>query len=115
MTKLQTGQDGEKQAAEFLKRQGYKILDLNFRTKYGEIDIVARDGDVLVFVEVKTRSSQQFGLPEEAVGYHKLQHLQKAAAYYRAVRTGLPEGERVDVIAIETNTGRVEQIKNVTG
>jgi len=115
MTKIETGASGEKRATEFLKKQGYKILETNFRSAFGEIDIIAVDQDVVVYVEVKTRSSQQFGLPEEAVGYRKLQHLRKAAAYYRAVRKNLPEGERMDVIAIETNTGRVEQIKNVTG
>lgn len=115
MTKKETGSSGEKLAADFLKQHGYKILDLNFRTRFGEIDIVAQDSDTLVFVEVKTRSSQAFGLPEEAVGYRKLQHLLKAAAFYRSLHKNLPEGERVDVVAIETNTGRVELIKNVTG
>jgi len=115
MTKLETGISGEKKAVGFLRNQGYKILETNFRTKFGEIDIIAIDQGVLVYIEVKTRSSDQFGLPEEAVGYRKLQHLLKAAAFYRSVRKNLPEGERIDVIAIETNTGRVELIKNVTG
>ncbi len=115
MTKIETGSLGEKSAAEFLKEQGYKILETNFRSSFGEIDIIAVDQGTLVYVEVKTRSSQEFGLPEEAVGYRKLKHLLKAAAYYRSVRDKLPEGERVDVVAIETNTGRLEQIKNVTG
>lgn len=115
MTKLETGSAGEKLAAAFLRKQGYKILETNFRSVFGEIDIIALDEGTLVYIEVKTRSSNQFGLPEEAVGYRKLQHLLKTAAYYRLLRKNLPEGERVDVVAIETNTGRLEIIKNVTG
>ena len=115
MTKIETGQAGERQALDLLKEKGYKILETNFRTRFGEIDIVAQDQDTLVFCEVKTRSSNQFGLPEEAVGYRKLQRLLKTAAIYRACRKNLPESERVDVVAIETSSGRAELIKNVTG
>lgn len=115
MTKIETGASGEKLALETLKQRNYKIIETNFRSKFGEIDIIAQDGDTLVYIEVKTRSSQQFGLPEEAVGYRKLQHLLKTAAFYRTQRNNLPEGERVDVVAIETNSGRVDLLKNVTG
>ncbi len=115
MTKLETGFSGEKVAADFLKKQGYKILKTNFRSKFGEIDIIAQDKDTVVYIEVKTRSSNQFGLPEEAVGFRKLEHLQKTAAFFRSLNPNLPEGERVDVVAIETSNGRVAQIKNVTG
>lgn len=115
MSKIQTGKDGENRAVEFLKNHGFKILETNFKTKFGEIDIVAIDKDTLVFIEVKTRSSIQFGLPEEAVDQRKLSHIIKAAQYYRMLRKNLPEAERIDVIAIETNTGRTDLIKNVTG
>lgn len=115
MTKTEIGASGEKLAAQLLRERGYKILETNFRCALGEIDIIAIDQGTLVYIEVKTRSSNNFGLPEEAVGFRKLQHLMKTAAYYRAVRKNLPEGERVDVVAIETNTGRLELIKNVTG
>ncbi|HSX58230.1 MAG TPA: YraN family protein [Candidatus Saccharimonadales bacterium] len=115
MTNQTFGKSGEEQAAEFLRKQGYKIIEQNFRSVFGEIDIIAHDKDTLVYVEVKTRSSSAFGAPEEAVGYKKLQHLLKAAAFYRSVRNNLPDLERIDVVAIETNTGRVELIKNVTG
>jgi putative endonuclease len=115
MSKLETGRSGEEQAVEFLKKQGYKILETNFRSRFGEIDIIAVDRGTLCYIEVKTRSGQRFGLPEEAVGYHKLQHLLKTAAVYRSNRENLPEGERVDVVAIETGSDRLELIKNVTG
>lgn len=115
MTKIQTGQEGEKLAVNFLKEQGFKILETNFRSKFGEIDIIAIDKDALVFIEVKTRSSQQFGLPEEAVGFRKLDHIIKTINFYRSIRKNLPEGDRIDVVAIETSTGRIDLIKNVTG
>lgn len=115
MGKIETGVGGEKLAVSFLKNQGFKILETNFRSKFGEIDIIALEKNTVVYIEVKTRSSNQFGLPEEAVGSRKLEHLQKTAAFFRSLNPNLPEGERVDVIAIETASGRVEQIKNVTG
>lgn len=118
MSKIETGQSGEKLAVEFLKKQGFKIIETNFKSKFGEIDIVAREGDVLVFVEVKTRSSGQFGLPEEAVNWRKIQHIIKAGQYYRMVRKNLPESERIDVVAIEKEANtikRLEQIRNITG
>lgn len=115
MTKIETGAAGEKLAVVYLKQQGYRILETNFRSRFGEIDIIAQEGETLVFIEVKSRNSRVFGLPEEAVGFRKLAHLQKTAAYYRTIRHKLPEGERVDVVAIEPSSGRLELIKNVTG
>lgn len=115
MDKISTGSSGEKQASEFLQKQGFKILAKNFRTRFGEIDIVALEGDTLVFIEVKSRNSRIFGLPEEAVGFRKLQHLLKAASYYRSNHKNLPESERIDVVAIEPASNRIELIRNVTG
>lgn len=113
MTNQTFGQSGEEQAANFLKKLGYKIIERNFRTKFGEIDLIAIDQDTVVYIEVKTRSNQAFGRPEEAVGFHKLEHLKKAAAIYRSQTEKLPEGERIDVVAIDN--GEVEHFKNVTG
>jgi len=73
------GQEGERIAERFLKSKGYKVLDRNFRTRWGELDIVAKDGEVVVFVEVKTRSKTDFTRPEEAVNSTKQAHLRKAA------------------------------------
>ncbi len=115
MSNQTLGQLGENTAVKFLKQQGYRIVERNFQTPFGEIDIIAIDDDTLVYVEVKTRSSNAIGVPEEAVDSRKLQHLLKAASYYKSIKKDLPEGERVDVVAIETNTGRVDLIKNVTG
>lgn len=119
MDKLKTGSSGEKLAVNFLKKQGYKIIETNFKSKAGEVDIIAQEIDTLVFIEVKTRHSREFGLPEEAVGYRKLGHIRSVINYYRALRQNLPEGDRIDVVAIEVGQNetveRLELIKNVTG
>lgn len=116
MTKIETGQSGERIAINFLKKQGFQILETNFKSKFGEIDIVALEKDVLVFVEVKTRHSREFGLPEEAVSYRKIEHITRAAQFYRIVRKNLPQSERIDVVALELGDNpRIELIRNVTG
>ena len=78
------GRRGEAIAVSFLKRQGYKIIERNYRSKLGEIDIIAREKDNIVFVEVKTRRSDDFGLPQEAVSYRKQYRLTKIALGYLA-------------------------------
>ena len=73
---------GEARAARYLKRSGYKIVERNLRTPFGEVDIVAKKGDVLAFVEVKTRSGRAFGLPNEAVRRDRMARYINAAKYY---------------------------------
>lgn len=80
--KRETGSLYEKKAAEYLKQCGYQILTMNYRCRIGEIDIVARDGKYLVFVEVKYRTDAREGLPQEAVDYRKQRTICKAADYY---------------------------------
>lgn len=77
-----TGKCGENAVASYLKKMGYKILERNYRNKIGEIDIIAKNKENLVFVEVKTRSSDKFGTPAEAVTYYKKQKIVNAAKYY---------------------------------
>src|SRR3989344_4703936 len=101
MEKRQVGALGEKIALSLLRSKGYKILKKNFHTRFGEIDIVAQDGDTLVFVEVKTRHGRAFGLPEEAVGKKKIRHLEKASQLFRISHPNLPSGERIDVVSVE--------------
>lgn len=79
------GRRGEQLAAELLEKRGWKIVGRGFLAARGEIDLVARDGDRLVVVEVKTRSSDAFGAPAEAVGPQKRRALESAAAEYRAM------------------------------
>jgi len=97
------GRIGEQLAAKYLSGLGYKIIERNFRIRGGEIDIIALDGATLVYIEVKTRSSHQFGLPEEAVTPWKLKFLERAAKFYRNNRKKLklPELERIDVLAVD--------------
>ncbi len=79
---LVTGERGEREAARYLRQRGYKVLTCRFTGKHGELDIVARDGEVLAFVEVKTRGSQQFGAAADAVDAEKQAHLASCAREY---------------------------------
>lgn len=76
------GAFGEDAAEKFLKKKGYKILERNFNCRFGEIDIIALDKECLVFVEVKTRSNNKYGNPQNAVNYYKRNHLELSARCY---------------------------------
>lgn len=78
----ETGRRYETMAAAFLEQQGYTIIEQNYRDRRGEIDLIAKDGNDLVFVEVKYRHDSRNGYPEEAVGYAKQQHIRHTAEYY---------------------------------
>lgn len=114
---------GENKACEYLKKLGFKIIERNYRKTYGEIDIVALDptpasGQVLVFVEVKTRTSNQFGTPLESITYWKLKSLLKTAQYYKMTHRNLPESLRIDAVSVVILNNRVENIqliKNISG
>jgi putative endonuclease len=82
MSTVETGRKGEEAAVAFLKKHGYRIVTRNYRTKCGELDIVARHRRTLVFIEVKARGSDEFGRPEEAVARRKLARLEKSAQIY---------------------------------
>ena len=105
------GDRGENVAAKYLRNLGYKIIIRNFRCDLGEIDIIAREGKALVFVEVKTRTDDD-PTPEEQVNPTKRHQLTKAARYY-LMRYGTPQPPaRFDVIAIVWPTGRQPQIRH---
>ncbi len=112
------GKRGEEIAAEYLKKQGFKIIDRNFRIRGGEIDIVALDSDTLVFIEVKTRRSTEFGTPLEAISYWKIKSLIKTAQFYKMKHPKLPELMRIDAVAIildrENNPTSIELVKNIS-
>lgn len=82
MLRKKLGQIGEIIAVNYLRERDYKIIELNFRTKTGEIDIICRQNKAYIFVEVKTRSSQLFGYPEEALTQDKLARLEQLAQEY---------------------------------
>lgn len=107
------GIEGEELAVRFLKKKGYKIVLRNFKSPVGEMDIIAEDGDTLVFVEVKTRTDDSFGHPFEAVTPRKREKLRKVAlGYLKHSRRDTPA--RFDVLSIETDGANhnIEHIKD---
>ncbi len=95
----ETGKRGEEIAGDLLREQGFTILETNWRHKRLEVDLIAKDGGVLVFVEVKTRSYDYFGKPEEFVDKKKERHLARAAAEYMR-QTGHDWAIRFDVVSV---------------
>lgn len=95
------GTFGERVAIAHLEEKGYRIRETNFRVREGEIDIVAEQGDTLVFVEVKTRRGDAMGSAKESIGWRKAQSLLLAAQAYEERHEELPPGRRIDVIAID--------------
>jgi len=117
MSNKATGDYGETLACEFLKKQGFKILQRNFRIKGGEIDIIAQQGGDLVFVEVKTRHSIDFGHPTEAVTPWKIRFLVRASQFYLMEKGQLNHPFRLDVVTVDLldpDDPKLELIKNVT-
>lgn len=107
------GRQGEEKAIEFLKKKGYKILDQNYYTRYGELDVICEKNREIIFVEVKTRRSNRFGLPEEAITYRKMEHMKHAALLYLSERDRPYRGLRFDVIAIRINSDGHEDIQHI--
>lgn len=106
---------GEAIAAEYLEKKGHLILAKNFRTPYGEIDIISRVEDMTIFVEVKTRTSRTFGLPEDGLTNKKIAHMRNCAEYYAAINK--LDTWQCDAIAIEGAPGitpQIEHFENVT-
>ncbi len=99
-TRKELGALGEEMAAGMLKEKGYAIIEQNFRCRYGEIDIIARDGDKIIFIEVKTRRSLKYGFPEEAVDFRKQKRLRLLAALYLAGHFSMSHSCRFDVYSL---------------
>ena len=116
MNRQEVGKLGEKLAQKFLKKKGYRILETDFRCRMGEIDIVAQQKDYLVFVEVRTKSSLDFGTPEESITQSKKEKLIASALTYISTHQNLPPLWRIDVVAIEVDqkgkSKRIELIEN---
>ena len=100
---IATGRLGEKLAREYLTNAGYTILNQNERTPYGEIDIIATQDDVYIFVEVKTRRSKSLGPPEISVDSRKQAHLLNAVAFYCQHNFTQDVPWRIDVISVQIN------------
>lgn len=111
LKRKELGKRGEKIAANFLKKQGYQIIERNYRAKMGEVDIVAREAETIVFIEVKTRRSTDFGLPEEALSYDKRRRLTKLALGYLSYYKIKDKNCRFDVVSILMDEDRVKDIR----
>lgn len=116
MNRRETGILGEKLARDFLKKRGYHILEANYRCPHGEIDIIARHKDFLVFAEVRTKKSLEYGSPAESVTAAKKKNLIATAWHYRQTHHNLPALWRIDFVAVELNqngkVSRIELIEN---
>ncbi len=110
------GFSGENYAANLLTKLGYKIIERNFKVKFGEIDIIALKDEKLIFVEVKTRISKKFGLPEEAVTPYKIQKIARVGQLFSKMNPNLPKKLRIDVVSLLVEDGKVirEKIIKVT-
>ena len=116
MDRRQVGKLGEKAAQKFLKKRGYRIREIGFRCRHGEIDIIAQQKDCLVFVEVRTKSNLEFGTPEESIAQAKKERLVASALTYTTTHRDIPSLWRIDVVAVELDDSgkakRIELIEN---
>lgn len=112
MNRKAKGDFGEKLAVKYLKKQGYRILNTNFKTELGEIDIVMTDEVTLIFVEVKSRSTDNFGYPSEAVTFHKRGKINQVASQYIKKFMLFNVDVRFDVVEIYLEENRINHIVN---
>jgi len=110
INKRTIGNAGEDRACEFLENAAYKILERNFRCRSGEIDIIALDGNYIVFIEVKYRKDNSFGYPRESVNYYKQRNISKVASYYLLIKNAYDKNCRFDVVEIIGE--KIELIQN---
>lgn len=110
MNKRSLGKEKEDIAANYLKEKGYEILERNFYTKYGEIDIIAYKDDTIVIVEVRSLSRKKFGLPQESITQAKIKKILKTAQHYLYQKNLLDKSIRFDVLAIYQN--QINHIEN---
>jgi putative endonuclease len=114
MDHIKTGRQGEGIALDYLKNEGYLIVERNYRCHLGEIDIIAKEGNIIVFVEVKSRRSGSFGEPQEAVGTKKQKKLSMIALFYLHEKKITDVNARFDIVAVHIDSGEplVELIRD---
>ena len=105
------GREGEAKAAEYLRKKRYQIIGTNYHCRFGELDLIARKRELVVFVEVKLRKNDRFGAAADAVTLRKQEKLRKTALSWMAT-TGCEAPARFDVIEIYTETGQINHIEN---
>jgi putative endonuclease len=110
---------GEELAAEYLIKKGYKIIDRNFRKGYGELDLVSTYQNTLIFIEVKTRTTDKFGGVKESITYSKLKSLIRTTQFYKLTHPKLPEQLRIDAVFVKLNYDNqvesIEHLENISG
>jgi putative endonuclease len=106
--RIRTGKQGEDLAAVHLAEAGYRIIERNYRCLFGEIDIVAEEGETLAFVEVKSRRSAAYGDPQLAVGREKQKKISRVALHYLTERHWCHRPARFDVVAVKMLPGQVQ-------
>ena len=112
--KKEIGALGEKIALRFLERKGYRVTSKNFRTPFGELDIIARHGDFIVFIEVRTRTTSSLGPPFLSVTRLKQLHLIKNALFYLKRRGQVDSDWRIDVVSVKLRQDRkLEKIEHI--
>ena len=112
--RVKLGRLGEELAGRFLREQGYQILTTNYRCPQGEVDIVAKDGEEVVFVEVRTRRSQGFGTPQESLTRAKIRRLVATSQDYLQGYGGADTNWRIDLVSIRLDQGnRLEDIDHL--
>lgn len=124
LRKNSLGKLGEDHAVLFLERNGFTVIERNFLIRGGEIDIIALDRSegkeniTLVFVEVKTRTTTEYGDPIEAIGYYKMKSLIRSAEYYKLTHKNLPDLMRIDAVTIlydeENKLQKIRLVKNIS-
>lgn len=110
---LKLGHNAEQQAKQLLLKKGYRFITQNFSTKIGEIDLIFKDNDQLVFVEVKARSSSKHGHPAQAVTPYKLRKISQTGQLFMQQHEDLPQMARIEVVAIDTDTGHFDHLTDI--
>jgi putative endonuclease len=112
----QLGDFAERVAAEHLEAKGYRIRERNYRTRFGEVDIIAEFGETLAFVEVRCRRGNKMGSAMESLSYSKQRRLVSLAENYGAGEAQTPEGRRIDVIAVDlAENGSLVSLQHIEG
>ena len=110
--KKDTGRIGEREAASYLRKKGYRVAERNYRTIFGEIDIVARLANIIVFVEVKTRVTSSLGPPYLSITNIKQRHMIKNALFYLKAHRLMDAHWRIDIVSVKLDQAhRVENIE----
>jgi putative endonuclease len=119
MKRKETGNLGEKLVRDHLKKKRHRILEMNYVCPHGEIDIISKQKDALVFTEVRTKTGTDFGTPEESITRTKRQRMRACAFYYLQTHENPGKTWRIDVAAVEMdkdgNPSRIELIENAIG